>query len=81
MATTGESARDSFLFDRLAAQAVQRCRMQSDTRYGAIHRLASSGNVTDCGLQISSGGWWILGDENRYDVTCRTCLRRNSDDK
>lgn len=58
-----------------SAQSVQRCRIQSDTRYGAVHRLGRLGTETDCGLNISDGGWWVLGNELKHAVTCRACLK------
>lgn len=59
-------------------QAVQRCRIQSDTRYGAVHRLASCSNATVCGLPLASSGWWVLGPETVHTVTCRACLGRSN---
>ena len=61
-----------------SAQSVQRCRIQSDNRYGPIHRLLRSGNETGCGLDISDGGWWVLGSEEKHPATCRACLRQHN---
>jgi len=61
--------------DLPAAQCVQRCRIQSGARFGAVHRLGQSVNHTDCGVEIAGGGWWVLGNETEHAVTCRACLR------
>lgn len=58
------------------SQSVQRCRVKSDVRYGAVHRLA--GNKTDCGLEITCGDWWVLGSESDNAVTCKACLSKES---
>lgn len=60
------------------SQVAQRCRIQSDERYGSIHRLARSGRQTECGFHMSDGGWWVLGDEDSHRVTCRVCLRESN---
>ena len=59
-------------------QSVQRCRKKSDTLYGPVHRLGYSGNWTVCGLDASDNGWWVLGYEARYAVTCRSCLKSDN---
>ena len=68
----------SGLSDFSSAQSVQRCRIQSDTQYGAVHRVGQSSNETDCGLDINSGSWRLLGNETKYLITCRACLRQSN---
>jgi hypothetical protein len=63
--------------DATVAQSVQRCYSRSDRRYGNVHRLdKNAGDMTTCGLYVSSRTWWLLGDETDYPVTCRACLRK-----
>lgn len=78
MTTLNDAGRDFGSSDCSSALSVQRCRIQSDARYGAVHRLAQSGNETECGLGIGSGGWWVLGNETKHAVTCRACLRQSN---
>ena len=54
-------------------QLVQRCLVHSGKGYGAVHLTDRTGNMTECGVEITSGNWYVLDSEKVSLVTCDKC--------
>ena len=53
-------------------QSVQRCKLQSDERFGPIHQIGENGH-TLCGINFSGPSFWILGPTAEFPPTCKEC--------
>jgi protein-arginine kinase activator protein McsA len=58
--------------DNLPLEMVQRCRVKSDKRYGAVHISNDQCFSTVCGLEIDSK-WWV---DKRMTPTCKNCMKK-----
>ena len=53
---------------------VSRCKKDNALLYGKKHG-ADNDNQTVCGLDLSSGYWWIIDNAFGGDIDCKKCLK------